>query len=95
MGSEIVDRKEALKALRKERAETLEAAQTRLKEQNRFRKEIMRVLDVGPQTVPEIAAATGLPAEKVFWHLTAMKKYGLIVEVGEDGDYYRYGLCGK
>ena len=90
-----MDRREALKALREQRAGILEGAQQRLKEQVRRRKEIRAALKDGPHTAPEVAAATGIPTAMVFWDLMAMKKYGLVVEVDEDGDYYRYQLQGE
>jgi hypothetical protein len=46
----------------------------------------------GAATVPEIAAASGFPAHQVLWHVTAMKKYDLVVEVGQCGEYYQYEL---
>lgn len=41
-------------------------------------------------TIPQIAAATSLPSDQVLWHVIAMKEYGLIQEVGKDGNYYEY-----
>jgi hypothetical protein len=46
-----------------------------------------------PLTVPELAAATGLPAHEALWHITAMKKYNLVTEVELDDGYYRYRLA--
>jgi heterodisulfide reductase subunit A len=39
------------------------------------------------------AEASGLPADRVLWHITAMRKYDLVVETGKSGDYYRYALA--
>jgi len=47
----------------------------------------------GPKIVPEIAEITGLPAHDILWHITAMKKYDLIIEVGQCGEYYQYALA--
>ena len=46
-----------------------------------------------PQSVPQLAERTGIPAHEVLWHV-AMKKYGAVEETGidESGDYYLYGL---
>lgn len=88
-------RQSALRALREERGQTLEAAQQRLKEQTRVRRQIVGSLKEGPQTVPALAKATGLPTEAVFWHLMAMKKYGQIMEAEQEGDYYQYQLSEK
>jgi len=62
---------------------------------NQIRKKIVEALGRGPQTVPEIAATTGLPSHEVLWHLMAMKKYGDVVEGEESGDYYQYALKQK
>ena len=43
--------------------------------------------------MPDIAGASGLPAHEVLWHITAMKKYDLVIETGQDGDYYSYALA--
>jgi hypothetical protein len=45
--------------------------------------------------VPEIHAATGIPADEVLWHLMAMKKYGKVVEREEREGYYEYALAPK
>ena len=91
------NRREVLKALRRDRKALVQAAQGRLREQLGIRKEIARALAAGPLTVPEVAAAIGISTESVFWNLMAMKKYGQAAEVGQDesGDYYRYQLSGK
>jgi hypothetical protein len=46
----------------------------------------------GAKTIPELAAAAVLPADRVLWHVMAMKKYDLVREAGKDGDYYQYVL---
>ena len=43
-----------------------------------------------PKTIPELAEQTGIPAHEILWHITAMKKYDLIVETGMCGEYYLY-----
>ncbi len=91
--SDIATRsREALKALREQRGDALATAQTRLKEQNRVVGELTRQLKEGPRTVPELAKATGMPSETVFWQLMALKKYGKVAEADQDGDYFRYRL---
>lgn len=63
------------------------------KEQKRIRKTITEAMRKGPSTVPEIAEASGLPGDRVLWHLMAMKKYGQVVEGKQRGDYYEYTLA--
>jgi hypothetical protein len=40
-----------------------------------------------------VVEATNLPSTEVLWHMMAMKKYDLIVEVGMEGEYYQYQLA--
>jgi hypothetical protein len=87
-----VRNREALKALREQRAAETEAAQAKLKEQVKIANELTRLLKEGPQTVPALSAASDLPTQTVFWHLMALKKYGKVIEAEQDGDYFRYRL---
>jgi len=48
------------------------------------------VLRDTPKTIPDIAAAIGLPANEVLWYVASFKKYGLIVEKGMCADYPLY-----
>ena len=79
-----------LKRLRQKRGETVAVPQGFLKEQKRIHREICRALREQPRTVPEVAGATNLPAHEVLWHITALRKYGQVVETGQAGDYYLY-----
>ena len=87
--------KEVLKKLRKERGPTVQTAvdahQRRLAE----RKKIRAALAGGPATVPELAAASGVPSRSVLWHVAAMRKYGELVEDAQAGDYFRYRLVAE
>ncbi len=86
------ERTARLKRLREERTDTVERTRARLKTQQDARRSISEAMRQGAETVPAIAAASGQPADQVLWHLTAMKKYDLVAEIGKDGDYYRYAL---
>jgi predicted transcriptional regulator len=91
---EAKKRTEMLVALRNRYPDRVKQAQALLKEQQAVRKVIRRAMQTGPQTVPQLAEATGLLAHEVLWHVTAMKKYSLVEEVGIDEDeaYYLYRL---
>ncbi len=89
---EIDSGKEALKKLRAARKEQIAAATGRMKEQRRAVKAIKEALAAAELTVPELAAATGLPAADVFWYVATLKKYGEILEGPKAGSYYRYRL---
>ena len=84
--------KEALKKLKAARKEQIAAAAGRMKEQRQAVKAIKARLEGAELTVPEIAAATGLPVSEVLWYVASLKKYGEILEGSKDGSYYRYRL---
>lgn len=84
--------KEALKALRQTRKETIRRTTARMKEQKKTVKAIKTQLSNGSGTVPEIAQATQIPSADVLWYLAALKKYGEIAEGDKEGSYFRYHL---
>lgn len=86
--------KETLKALRAQRGDLVSAAVARNKARQAERKLVREALAAGPATVPDLAAATGLPTKVVLWHVAAMRKYGELVEHDVEGDYCRYRLVG-
>jgi predicted transcriptional regulator len=91
------DRTRMLVGMRREHAEQAKKAQEMLREQQGIRRRLQRALQGGPSTVPRLAAATGMPPHEVLWHVTAMKKYGMVEEAGMDeaGEYYTYCLPKK
>ena len=62
---------------------------------NAARTAVKRALASGPLTVPEMAEVSGLPTGTVLWTVTAMRKYGSVVEDSTDGSYVRYALTAK
>ncbi len=54
-----------------------------MKEQRRAVQAIKARLAGAELTVPEIAAATGLPVSEVLWYVATLKKYGEILEGAE------------
>ena len=83
-------RGEMLKQLREQHAETVARTQALYKEQRRIQQEICKVIRDAPKTVLEVAAAINLPTHEVLWHMTALKKYGIVAESGMCGDYPLY-----
>lgn len=67
----------------------------RVRQQNHTKAAVRRALADGPLTPPQVAEATGISAREALWTLIAMRKYGVVAEDGQDGDYVRYGLTGK
>lgn len=92
MGESARDWRADLKVFRDRLGGLPEAKKTWAKQQRQTMKSIGDALKDGPKTIPEIAAAAGLPGPTVVWHVMAMKRYGRIVEAGQAGDYYRYQL---
>lgn len=84
--------KELLKRLRAQRPAIVEGATARSNARRTSRRVIKAELDKGPATVPAIANACSLPSAEVLWHVAAMRKYGQLVEDGQDGDYCLYRL---
>ena len=92
MQAENESGKEALKKLKAARKEQIAAATSRMKEQRRAVKAIKASLEGAELTVPEMAAATGLPVAEVLWYVASLKKYGEILEGPKVGSYFRYRL---
>ena len=83
-------RGDILKQLRTTHAEAVARAQVLLMEQTRIQNAIAKALREKPATVPEVAAAVGIPPQQALWYLAAMRKYNLVVENGMAGDYPLY-----
>jgi predicted transcriptional regulator len=88
----VRERTALLKGLREEHKGTIETTRALLKAQQETRRAICQAMRHGAETIPEIAEASSLPADRVLWHVTAMKKYDLVVETGKCGEYYRYAM---
>ena len=67
----------------------------RVRVQNHVKAAVRRALAAGPLTPPEVAAAAEISPREALWTLIAMRKYGVVVESGQEGDYVRYALSGK
>ncbi|WDP92546.1 MAG: winged helix-turn-helix domain-containing protein [Desulfobacter sp.] len=83
-------KKERLKALREERAGAISQARERMKADNKLMKAIKTQIKESAMTVPQIAQAIGEPPSKVLVYLSGLKKFGMAVEAGKEGDYYTY-----
>jgi hypothetical protein len=90
--SDHVDRR-PLERLKERRGPLPKELLDRVRAQNQAKAAIRRALAGGPLTPPEVAAAAGITPRDALWLLTAMRKYGQVVEAGQDGDYPRYGLA--
>jgi hypothetical protein len=84
--------KEALKELRKERKAFIDRTRQSVKEQNKITKAIKTQLAMEASSVPEIARALKMKTATVLMYISAMRKYGEVVEGPKDGDYFKYQL---
>jgi predicted Rossmann fold nucleotide-binding protein DprA/Smf involved in DNA uptake len=85
---------EQLKKLNELRGPVPQDLRDRVAVQNKVQKAILDSLGGGPRTVPELAAAAGLPHDKALWYVAALRKYGRIEDVPGKGDYPKYALKG-
>jgi hypothetical protein len=79
-----------LKTLRMTRKAQVDRAKAMIKTQNDRIRRIKGALVDGPRTVPEIAAASGLPAPLVMQIVAGLRKYGELVEAEPQQGYYAY-----
>ena len=47
----------------------------------------------GPLTVPELSERTGLPKQRLMWHLICMMKDGRVAIWGKKGDFYAFSAA--
>jgi len=67
-----------------------------IREEPLMRGRILAALADGPCTVPEVAAAIGVPENEAMFWVMGMRKYGLLAELPEpDGDYYRFQAAAR
>lgn len=92
MTTTVKERTAQLKRLRDVHQASVERTKALLKDQQAIRRQLCQQLRTGPKIVPELATATSLPSHEVLWHITAMKKFDRVKEVGQCGEYYQYAL---
>lgn len=68
-----------------------------VREEPAMRGRILEVLNEGPRTIPEIAAAIGCPAHEVVFWIMGLRRYGWVTEVkgATVEGYFRYGATGR
>jgi hypothetical protein len=62
-----------------------------------MRRRILKELESGPKTIPEIAGATGLASKDVLWWVMGCVRYNFIEPTGETtpDDYHKYRIAGR
>lgn len=86
------EQKAALAAFRERMGGISDAKKAHERTVRAARAAIRKGLAAAPATVPALATAVSLPTHEVLWHLTAMRKYGLVSEAGEEEGYPQYAL---
>jgi len=63
-----------------------------IRDEQFMRGRILKALESGPQTIPQIAAAVGKPTHEVVFWVMGLRKYGWIAEIKEvdDDGYFPY-----
>ena len=75
-----------------EHAAPLRSTREIIRDEQFMRGRILKVLESGPQTIPQIAAVVGKPTNEVVFWVMGMRKYGWIAEIKEvdDDGYFTY-----
>jgi hypothetical protein len=85
--------KEALKQLRGKRKAWIDRARKSVKAQNAAIKAIKEQLAEEARTVPEMAQTLKMKPSDVLLFVSALRKYGEVIEGPKDGDYFKYQLA--
>jgi hypothetical protein len=75
-----------------QRETTIRDVREIIRDEQFMRARILKVLEDGPHTIPEIAAAIGKPTHEVVFWVMGMRKYGWVAEIKEvdDDGYFPY-----
>ncbi|MBU0488644.1 MAG: hypothetical protein KKA07_14655 [Bacteroidetes bacterium] len=76
----------------KEKRSVSEEVKGRIKSFNRLKKMILKSLETGGKTIPEIAKETNEETHVITYHLMTLIRYGSIVtgELDDNDEYYSY-----
>ena len=63
-----------------------------IRDEQFMRGRILKALESGPLTIPQIAAAIGKPTHEVVFWVMGLRKYGWVAEIKEvdDEGYFQY-----
>ena len=75
-----------------EHAVPLRSTREIIRDEQFMRGRILKVLESGPQTIPQISEAVGKPSNEVVFWVMGLRKYGWIAEIKEvdDDGYFQY-----
>jgi len=68
-----------------------------IRDEHLMRRHILKAVESGPLTIPEIAEAVGRPTHEVVFWVMGMRKYGHLAEIKEANDdgFYLYQAVEK
>jgi len=82
--------KEKLKRAKEKRGPVPSTLLEHIRDTNKVQKAILDALGDESKTVPDLATATGIAEEVVFWNVNAMRKYNKIRDIKKSGEFFLY-----
>ena len=81
----------------KEKRTVTDQVKNRIKAFNKLKKKILKSLEAGEKTIPEIAKEMEDDIDAITYNLMTLLKYGFIEagEIDDDDEYYYYKLKNK
>ena len=81
----------------KEKRKVSERVRNNIKAFNKLKREILKSLEAGQKTIPEIAREIESDIDAITYNLMTLIKYGFVVadEIDDDDEYYYYKLKNK
>lgn len=77
-------------------SQTLRDVREVIREETLMHKPILEAVGDEALTVPEIAEKIGFPAHEVLYWVMGMRRYGFLIEDGDEEDgYYSYKATGR
>lgn len=79
------------------RGEPLRDVREIVRDEHMMRPKILRALEDGPLTIPQIAVAVGKPTHEVVLWVMGLRKYGWVAEIKEvdDDGYFPYQVVAR
>lgn len=81
----------------KEKRKVSQSVKDNIKSFNALKKKILKSLETGEKTIPELSLEIDDDIEAITYHLMTLLKYGFIEagELDDDDEYYYYKLKNK
>ena len=84
--------KKPIQILKERRPPTPQWLKDKVKEARAVKADILKALEEGPLTIPEIAEKTGHPADVVLFYFTSLRRYRQVELAEKDYEYHKYKL---